>query len=208
MLSHALAHAIVASLPDTSALAIQLDPTAVVELAVLDQDSPPDPPSPQIVERGEYGDAGTTRWFAGGGWAAAHDDRRREMLSLEIGAEHFIADGLALAGAIGFHAFHQEDDGQGLSGTVLLRWHFYRARSWSLFAEAGAGLMATSENIPIDGSKFNFTPRAGVGVTVAVSDHVRWIVGAGWHHISNANVFRDNPGRDQIMLYTSLSFPF
>jgi lipid A 3-O-deacylase len=41
-----------------------------------------------------------------------------------------------------------------------------------------------------------------------VGNDVRLLVGARWHHISNANLYRDNPGRDSLMGYVGLSFPF
>ena len=53
-----------------------------------------------------------------------------------------------------------------------------------------------------------FTPQAGGGLTVDVGDDARFVLGARWHHISNANLYRENPGRDSFMVYGALSFPF
>jgi hypothetical protein len=77
-----------------------------------------------------------------------------------------------------------------------------------MFLEGGAGLLRTSENVPTGGSKFNFTPQAGVGFTFDVGNNNRIITGVKWHHISNANTYATNPGRDSIMVWGGMSFPF
>jgi hypothetical protein len=77
-----------------------------------------------------------------------------------------------------------------------------------MFLEGGAGLLRTSQKVPSGGSRFNFTPQAGVGLTFDIGNNARWLIGAKWHHISNANMYDTNPGRDSIMYWTGISFPF
>jgi len=74
--------------------------------------------------------------------------------------------------------------------------------------EGGAGLLRTSNNVPTGGSKFNFTPQAGLGMSFDIGNNNRWLLGVKWHHISNANTYDMNPGRDSIMIWTGISFPF
>ena len=69
-------------------------------------------------------------------------------------------------------------------------------------------MLYTTNNVPSSGSEFNFTPQAGFGVTYDVGQDMRVILGFRWHHISNAELYSDNPGRDSIIGYAGLSFPF
>ena len=62
--------------------------------------------------------------------------------------------------------------------------------------------------MPENGSEFNFTPQAGFGLTYDIGNENRLIFGIKWHHISNADLYEDNPGRDSIMGYAGISFPF
>jgi hypothetical protein len=91
---------------------------------------------------------------------------------------------------------------------LLFQWHFINGDGWSLYGDFGCGLLGTNHNVPDDGSQFNFTPQAGLGVTFDVGQDRRWIVGVRWHHISNASLYQNNPGRDSVMVYTGLSLPF
>jgi hypothetical protein len=62
--------------------------------------------------------------------------------------------------------------------------------------------------VPFDGSQFNFTPQAGLGATMDIGQNRRWLIGVRWFHISNASLYANNPGRNNIMVYTGLSLPF
>ena len=70
------------------------------------------------------------------------------------------------------------------------------------------GLLFTEDNVPSNGSDFNFTPQAGLGFTFDAGDSARWLIGLRWYHISNANSHRSNPGRDSVMLWVGMTFPF
>ncbi len=74
--------------------------------------------------------------------------------------------------------------------------------------------MGTTSDVPEKGASFNFTPQAGVGATFALKsggnapqDNRRLLVGLNWHHISHADLFNANPGRDSIMGYIGVDFP-
>ena len=69
-------------------------------------------------------------------------------------------------------------------------------------------MLYANEKVPGNGTEFNFTPQAGLGVTYDIGNEVRLIGGVKWHHISNADLDEDNPGRDSIMAYAGVSFPF
>lgn len=87
-----------------------------------------------------------------------------------------------------------------------LRWHFVQAEGWSLFAGVGIGMLEATEPVPTGGTQFNFTPSAGVGGTLALTDDTRLYVGVRWYHISNAGTSTDNPGMNGTSLWLGLSF--
>ena len=95
----------------------------------------------------------------------------------------------------------------GLNLALLMRWHFIRKRDWSTFVDAGAGVMGTTSDVPSRGASFNFTPQAGAGVSIQLKEQRRLLLGLRWHHISHADLFGANPGRDSIMGYVGINFP-
>jgi len=95
--------------------------------------------------------------------------------------------------------------GAGLT-PFLLRYNFTRGRWLAPFVEAGAGILATTEQVPEDTSRFNFTPQAGVGLQYVVSGGVGWTFGLRYHHTSNAGIARRNPGVNAVVIHTGISW--
>jgi hypothetical protein len=97
----------------------------------------------------------------------------------------------------------------GINPMLVFRRHFALddARDWSWYVDIGIGVMLSADDIPQDGTSFNFTPRAGTGLTYQVSDDWRLIAGFRWSHISNARIFGDddNPSSDGVMFSIGLS---
>ncbi len=156
-----------------------------------------------------WGKEGTWRWGFSGGFAEDIKDSNNTLKILGVEYEYFVDDNLSLdLGLFIMDVDQVNEDAKGLNFTLQLRWHFIAKESWSMFLEGGAGLLRTSENVPSDGSRFNFTPQAGVGFSFDIGNNNRWLIGAKWHHISNANTYSNNPGRDSIMIWTGISFPF
>ncbi len=100
----------------------------------------------------------------------------------------------------------------GINPQFIFRYHYYKSddAKWTLFAEAGIGLLFATRDVPVNGSSFAFTPRAGFGVTRQLTDDLRLQVGIRWAHISNARINGDsrNPSRDSLMLYAGLMFEY
>jgi hypothetical protein len=101
-----------------------------------------------------------------------------------------------------------DTDAAAFNFNLLFRWHFLMERTWSIYVDAGAGVLLATEEVPAGGSNFNFNPQAGIGFTLEVAEDVRALGGVRWHHISNANTYDENPGRDSFFLYAGLTFPF
>lgn len=168
-----------------------------------------DSSSSQTTAKSTFGAEGTQRWALLGGWGI--DVKHNSNNEVTFGAkwEYFIVDGFAFAPELKLWGFFQ-DGGDAFGGglDLLFEWHFLRYDTWSIYGDAGVGLLGTTRNVPINGSEFNFTPQAGFGVTWDIGNDNRWFIGVRWHHISNAGLYSDNPGRDSVLVYTGLSMPF
>lgn len=156
-----------------------------------------------------FGTAGSMRFTvqAGGGFDVKTS--RNAIAMAGVGVSYFMIDDLSLEFGLNALVFDQRgEDGYAPNFTMMLRWHFISKENWSMYVDGGAGVMYASRKVPPDGSKFNFTPQASIGVTYALTPTVRALAGVRWHHVSNARLYRDNPGRDHIMAYAGLSMPF
>ena len=103
------------------------------------------------------------------------------------------------------------DNAFGLNVCLVFRWHFLSRETWSLYADAGGGVLVSTDLVPDGGTGFNFTPRIGVGGTFQLGESAnRLVVGVRWDHISNARIEGEdrNPSRDGIMGYAAIQFPF
>ena len=88
----------------------------------------------------------------------------------------------------------------------LLRYQLSGGRKISPFVEFGAGLLATTSDVPEGTSSFNFTPQGGIGIQTVPAGRASWTLGVRYHHTSNAGIARHNPGINAIMVYTGISW--
>jgi len=166
----------------------------------------------QAQDAPTYGQPGGWWVSVGGGGGVGAEDNTFDATGF-VGLSTFLVQDVELN--LEFAGWWFDQDGQDDSGAgnfnLLFRWHFVDRGDWTLFADAGAGVLLATDEIPDGGSEFNFTPRAGVGATVRLGNSPnRLLVGARWQHISNARLFGDsrNPGRDAAVFYAALVFPF
>ncbi len=156
----------------------------------------------------EFGAEGSMRWTIHGGYGIDVHGTNQEVQG-GMGLQYFIIDGFAFAPEINLWGFFQEGgDAFGGSLDLMFEWHFIREPTWSIYGDFGIGLLGTTANVPYNGSEFNFMPQAGLGVTFDIGNNNRWYAGVRWHHISNASLYEDNPGRDSVLIYTGINFPF
>jgi len=163
-----------------------------------------------------FGDAGSWWWSVGGGGAIG-GRRVGTNVNANIQLHYFIVDDFEMGLEFGGWLFDQPggvpgaDDAIGANFNLNFRWHFIDRGPWTVFAEAGAGVLGASNEVPNGGTEFNFTPRAGLGMTRSLGPGgARLMVGARWQHISNARIDGSdrNPGEDAAMAYASVVFPF
>jgi len=157
----------------------------------------------------EFGEKGARRFHVHLAYGEDVDFDGQQFGIAGVGVSWFIEEDLSLD--LEFNAFGTDQTGNDAAGfnfNVLLRWHFLARETWSIYLDGGAGMLITSSDVPEEGSSFNFTPQAGVGASFDVWARNRLLVGARWQHISNANLYSNNPGRDSVMAYVGLSIPF
>jgi len=156
-----------------------------------------------------FGAKGSARWSITGRWGIDVKDTGNNEYGLGLGLQWFLVDDFAFAPEVNLWGFSQEGENAiGGSLDLMFQWHILKGGSWSVYGDFGCGMLGTNHNVPSGGSQFNFTPQAGFGVTFDVGADRRWIIGVRWHHISNASLYQDNPGRDSVLVYTGMSLPF
>ena len=179
------------------------------------------PTSPTVEQENKtynFGDKGETRWYTQGAFATTLDNNEafpRRFGLVGAGLSKFFINGHSVNLELNTIYFDQPNDNAvGLNLALLGRWHIIRQENWSFFIGGGAGVMGTTSDVPEKGASFNFTPQAGMGATFALKsdgnapqDNRRLLVGLNWHHISHADLFDANPGRDSIMGYIGVDFP-
>lgn len=172
-------------------------------------DSPPPERSPESTNI--FGNQGEKRWYTQGAFATTLDNNEsfpRRLGLVGAGLSKFFVNGHSVNLELNTIYFDQPgNNAVGLNLALLGRWHMIRQTNWSLFIGGGAGVMGTTSDVPEKGASFNFTPQAGAGATFALENNRRLLVGVNWHHISHADLFGSNPGRDSIMGYVGIDFP-
>lgn len=156
-----------------------------------------------------FGTQGSSRWYIHYARGAEFDTSENSVSLLGVGYSYFIGRAISLDVELNGAAHSQiGEDAGGVNINLLFRWHCIVERDWTFFLDAGAGAQYTNEDVPRLGSKFNWTPQAGLGVSFDVGRDTRILLGCRWHHQSNANIFDTNPGRDSFLGYVELNFPF
>jgi hypothetical protein len=88
---------------------------------------------------------------------------------------------------------------------VVWRWNFEPRPRWSAFGELSMGGLWTSDPIPEDTSRANFTAHWGGGVRLFGSAGRSLVLGYRFQHISNGNNLGANPGVNSHVLLAGWS---
>lgn len=165
----------------------------------------PTPPPPA-----RFGDAGSRWWTVGAGFA--NDLHESTDINLHGAYGYFLIEHVEFSLELAAWHFEQRgDDALGINPAMLFRWHFVNEDPWSVFVDAGIGLLFTNDNVPEGGTSADFTPRVGIGATRRITPGgARLQAGLRWHHLSNARILGDltNPSRDGLLLYAGVQWPF
>jgi len=185
---------------------LSLSPGALMQSESL-SGAPTAPPLEPVPAARRFGEAGMITFNIFGDFATDLDNAW--MAGGQFGISWFFMDNLSLDVQLEQYGISQDGSGAYAIGPAMLfRWHFLAQETWSLYADLGCGVIYATNPVPSDGSRFNFTPRLGVGASIGLSESARVLTGVRWFHISNANTSTPNPGRDSAELYAGLSFAF
>ncbi|MEC9373887.1 MAG: acyloxyacyl hydrolase [Planctomycetota bacterium] len=155
------------------------------------------------------------RWRATPGAAILFGGDQSDVHAMGfVSFDTYLAEDFEFGIELGGWWINQDPDEAGaLSAILNFRYHFlevdHGGRDWSIYLDAGVGVMGATEEVPFEGSEFNFTPRAGVGASIRLGAG-RLLTGVRWQHFSNARIFGAdrNPSFDAVMIYAGFSIPF
>lgn len=77
---------------------------------------------------------------------------------------------------------------------VVWRWNFRPQPRWSGFAELSMGGLWTSDPIPAETSRINFSAHWGGGIRIRQRGRNALLLAYRFQHFSNGNQFNSNPG--------------
>lgn len=191
----------------SASLTLQENPVPPAENRAAEPDPHGDAES--TPARKAFGDPGSWYWSVGGGAAFTDNDQDYQGY-LQFGT--FLAEQFEINfGISGWYHDQDGEEAQSANPAFGFRYHFLPKRTVDPYLEAGIGLLFSTDDVPSDGTSFNFTPRAGAGVLIKLGEsETRLDLGVRWHHISNASIDGgdDNPARDSIMVYAGVVVPF
>lgn len=165
------------------------------------------PPAAQAPE--PFGTAGQD-WITAG-LGVAWDPEESTDTNIRLAWSRFLIDNIEFSVELNGWYFNQDgDNASGINPAMVFRWHFYNCGPWTIYGDAGIGVLFATDSVPAGGTDVDFTPRFGVGFTRELNAESRLQVGLRWHHISNARILgdSDNPARDAPMLYAGVMWKF
>lgn len=172
-------------------------------------------------EKSQFGEAVNKKirtWFLTTGVGVAGDGDAGTHADLFVAWSTFLGKELEIQLEGSGWYFDQETDNTAGGGfAVNLRWHFTHGAygggegyDWTVYADAGIGLILSGDDVPDDGSSLNLAPRVGLGFTARIDETGKRLVGGvRWHHMSNArfNGDSDNPDFNAPMFYVGMEWP-
>jgi lipid A 3-O-deacylase len=154
---------------------------------------------------------GYKTWYLQGAAATTLDNQEpdpRRFAFVGVGISEFLFNRHSIN--LEFNTIYFAQPGENAVGfnlALLGRWHWLKTDNWSTYIDGGAGVMGTTNDVPRQAAGFNFTPQVGGGFSIKLNEKQTLLFGLRWHHISHADTFGKNPGRDSLMGYIRLDMP-
>ena len=190
---------------------------SAVDAQTVTPDSTPEVETEEIEETEEteveprFGEKGYKTWYLQGAAATTLDNQEpdpRRFGFVGIGISEFLFNRHSIN--LEFNTIYFDQPGENAVGfnlNLLGRWHFIKQENWTIFFDGGAGVMGTTNDVPRRAAGFNFTPQVGGGASIKLNERQNLLFGLRWHHISHADLFGRNPGRDSLLGYIRLDMP-
>ena len=92
-------------------------------------------------------------------------------------------------------------------GSLVFKYNFLSFGRWMPYWDLGLGMLWTNlaPDIPEQSTQFNFVVESGPGVDYFVTEKVAVMLGARFHHISNAELGDRNLGLNSVLAYAGVS---
>jgi hypothetical protein len=151
---------------------------------------------------------GTFTLQSSANYAKGLEARQEDIWSLDVGGGYFVFDNLSLN--VEFSAYRAIQTGEdawigGVAG--VMRHHLFTfADRYSIFGDVSFGPTFASDEVPFDGTRFNFITRVGAGATARLSDDLHLMFGVRYFHLSNARIHGkdENPSINGVEGYVGL----
>jgi Lipid A 3-O-deacylase (PagL) len=165
---------------------------------------PPEPATAEAPPQASIADA-----FTKGAWSftltadysqpVEHD--RHHFFGGEVGVGYAPIDRLNLSiELVGTSITAYQENGAGGGFNLRARYVLLKFGLTSFFIDASAGILQADVDIPVNGTHFNFTETAGLGVETPIAPSVFLLGGARYQHMSNAGL-SVNPGYNAVQFY-------
>lgn len=94
----------------------------------------------------------------------------------------------------------------GIGGSPIgLQVNWVRYKRIQPFLQSGGGFLYFNRQL-FGATQLNFTAQVGIGMELFTSDYHSFDFGYQYHHISNANLGRYNPGMDSHVVFVGVTF--
>ena len=116
----------------------------------------------------------------------------------------FLNDRLALGA--GLNLLNFDASGANVKGVEFegrMRYHMFEIQKFGFFWELNGGYMYTENSVPPSGTPGNYTFSFGPGVEMPLSEDSSILLGAEFHHMSNARGRNTpiNPSQNEILIW-------
>jgi opacity protein-like surface antigen len=99
-----------------------------------------------------------------------------------------------------------EDTGFELGFTPMFKLSCLLFPGVLAYVEGGAGIISESINTPAIAHTFNFTPQAGLGFDIAITQQLAFTAAYRFRHSSNAGIYKENQAFNVNFFQTGLAY--
>lgn len=141
------------------------------------------------VSQAESFNQGTLTLQSTAGYAHGMERRNEDLPSASIGVNYFVLNDLSLGLELsGLWAIQDRTDAAMGGLSVTLHHHLLRFDRYTIFGDVSFGPVESNEQVPADGTQFNFITRTGLGATARINNDVHLIFCIRYFHLSNARI--------------------
>lgn len=132
----------------------------------------------------------------------------------KLGLGYYFQDGWGSYFYLSFTSFRNGESDQIKAGSFSyrLRGHLYQNGDFGFFVEAGAAIAYSEEPIPNESGNWNFILSLGSGVSLQLRNHIFFLLGIRFHHLTNAGILchsgQKTIGFDSLGGFLGMSFKF